>query len=55
MLTGPSSLQINDDQAYPITLHISTCAYSKANENLVIFHCEKATDISTCAYVQPSL
>ena len=40
---------------YPITPHISTCAYSKDNQNFAIFHREKATDISTCAYVQPSL
>ena len=40
---------------YPITPHISTCAYTKDNQNFAIFHSEKATDISTCAYVQPSL
>ena len=40
---------------YPITPHISTCAYSKDNQNLAIFHNEKATDISTCACVQPLL
>ena len=39
---------------YPITPHISTCAYSKDNQNFAIFRREKATDTSTCAYTQPS-
>ena len=39
---------------YPITPHVSTCAYSMDNWNFEIFHREKATDISTCAYVLPS-
>ena len=39
---------------YPITPHIITCAYSKQNQNFAIFHREKATNISICAYNRPS-
>ena len=44
-----------EETYYPITPHIKTCAYNTAIKNFSIFDREKETDISTCAYVQPSL